>query len=73
MGSIKTNTSRGDNPLIFLTKLCPIFDLEFSKCSFSRALAPACGALVAVLTSLDMINCHSSGNEAGCSLSVDVR
>ena len=30
----------------FLTKLCPFFDLEFSKCSYSRALAPACGALV---------------------------
>ena len=28
------------------TKLCPFFDLEFSKCSYSRALAPACGALV---------------------------
>ena len=40
-----THTSRGDNPPIFLTKLCPFFDLEFSKCSYSRALAPACGAL----------------------------
>ena len=29
----------------FLTKLCPFFDSEFSKCSDSRALAPACGAL----------------------------
>ena len=34
---------------IFLTKLCPFFDLEFSKCSYSRALAPACGALVFLL------------------------
>ena len=32
-------------PLV-LTKLCPFFDLEFSKCSYSRVLAPACGALV---------------------------
>ena len=30
----------------FLTKLCPFFDLELSKCSYSPALAPACGALV---------------------------
>ena len=36
----------GGNPSIFLTKLCPFFDLEYSKCSYSRALAPACGALV---------------------------
>ena len=28
------------------TKLCPFFDLELSKCSYSRVLAPACGALV---------------------------
>ena len=25
---------------------CPFFYLEFSKCNYSRALAPACGALV---------------------------
>ena len=43
-----THTSRGDNPPIFLTKVCPYFDLEFSKCSYSRALAPACGALVKI-------------------------
>ena len=30
----------------FLTKLCPFFDLEFSKCSYSRAFAPACGVPV---------------------------
>ena len=30
---------------LFLTKLCPFFSLV-SKCSYSRALAPACGALV---------------------------
>ena len=47
-----THTSRGGNPSFILTKLCPFFDLEFSKCSFRRALAPACGALV--LTKL----CH---------------
>ena len=41
-----THTSRGGNPPIFLSKLCPFFDLEFSKCSYSQALAPACGALV---------------------------
>ena len=29
-----------------MTKLCPFFDLEFSECSYSRALAPPCGALV---------------------------
>ena len=40
-----THTSRGGNPP-FLSKLCPFFDLKFSKCSYSRALAPACGALV---------------------------
>ena len=32
--------------MFFFTKLCPFFELEFSKCSYSRALAPACGALV---------------------------
>ena len=36
----------GNPPIFFITKLCPFFDLEFSKCSYSRALAPACGALV---------------------------
>ena len=38
----------GSGPLgpLVLTKLCPFFDLEFSTCSYSRALAPACGALV---------------------------
>ena len=41
-----THTSSGGNPPFFLTKLCPFFDLEFSKCSYSRALAPACGSLV---------------------------
>ena len=41
-----THTSRGGNPPFFFTELCPFFDLEFSKCSYSRALAPACGALV---------------------------
>ena len=45
-----THTSRGGNPPIFLTKLCPFFDLEFSKCSYSRALAPACGALVFLIS-----------------------
>ena len=30
----------------FFDKVMPFFDLEFSKCSCSRALAPACGALV---------------------------
>ena len=40
-----THTSRGDNPPFFL-KLCPFFYLECSKCSYSRALAPACSALV---------------------------
>ena len=34
----------------FLTKLCPFFDLEFSKCSYSRVLAPACSALVRIFT-----------------------
>ena len=39
-------TSRGGNPPFFFTKLCPFFDSEFSKCSYSRVLAAACGALV---------------------------
>ena len=39
------HTIRGGNPQ-FLTQSCPFFDLEFSKCSCSRSLAPACGALV---------------------------
>ena len=30
----------------FLTKLSPFFDLEFSKCSYSRVLASAYAALV---------------------------
>ena len=38
--------NRGGNPPIFLTKLYPFLNLEFSKCSYSRALGPACGALV---------------------------
>ena len=38
--------SVGEVILHFFTKLCPFFDLEFSKCSFSRALAHACGAVV---------------------------
>ena len=42
-----THTSKGGNPPIFLTKLCHFFDLEFSKGSYSRALAPPCSALVA--------------------------
>ena len=37
-----THTSRGGNLPIFFTKLCPFLDLEFSKCSYSQALAPAC-------------------------------
>ena len=41
-----THTSWGGNPSIFWTKLCPFFDLESSKCSYSQALAPACSALV---------------------------
>ena len=32
--------------VFFLIKVCPFFDLEFSKCSYSQAFAPACGALV---------------------------
>ena len=36
----------GEVILHFFTKSCPFFDLEFSKCSSSRALAPACCALV---------------------------
>ena len=28
-----THKSRGGNPPILFTKLCPFFDLEFSKCS----------------------------------------
>ena len=36
----------------FLTKLCSFFDLEFFKCSYSRALAPACSALVALFNSI---------------------
>ena len=48
-----THTSSGGNPPIFLTKLCPFFDLEFSKCSYSRALTPACGALVLFLLMAD--------------------
>ena len=36
----------------FLTKLCPFFDMEFSKCSYNRALAPACGAVVSLFTVL---------------------
>ena len=43
------HTGRGGNPPIFLTKLCPFFDLQFSKCSYSRALAPACSALVSFM------------------------
>ena len=43
----------------FSTKLCPFFDLEFSKCGYSRALAPPCGAVV-VLTDLWEI-CQSKG------------
>ena len=41
---------------LFWTKLCPFFDLEFSKCSYSRALAPACGALVTVVCLLANAN-----------------
>ena len=40
-----THTKRGGNPPFF-GQLCPFFDLEFSKCSFSRELAAAWGALV---------------------------
>ena len=29
-----------------MTKVCPFLDLEFSKCNYSRAFAPARGALV---------------------------
>ena len=32
--------------LQFFDKVMPLFDIEFSKCSYSQALAPACGALV---------------------------
>ena len=42
--------------LVFLTKLCPFFYLEFSKCSYSRALAPGCGALVVELC--PFVNCN---------------
>ena len=31
---------------IFLTYLCPFFDLEYSKSSYRRTLAPVCGSLV---------------------------
>ena len=34
-----THTSSGGNPPFFLTKLCPFFDLEFSKCSYNRVLS----------------------------------
>ena len=33
-----THTNSGGNPPIFLTKLCPFFDLEFSKCSLISLL-----------------------------------
>ena len=36
----------GEVILQFFDKVMPLFNLEFSKCSYSRALAPACGALV---------------------------
>ena len=48
---------RDNPPVFFLTKLCPFFDLEFSKCSYSRALAPACGALVSFLFPLCVCVC----------------
>ena len=38
------HTSRGGNPPIFFDEVMPLFDLEFSKCSYSRVLAPTCGA-----------------------------
>ena len=41
-----THTSRGGYPPIFFDKVMPLFYLEFSKCRYSRALAPACSALV---------------------------
>ena len=40
-----THTSRGDNPPFFFKSYAPFY-LECSKCSYSRALAPACSALV---------------------------
>ena len=43
-----------------MTKLCPFFDLEFSKCSYSRALAPGCGALVQLYSSLNLSIYHLS-------------
>ena len=30
--------NRGGNPLFFFTKLCPFFDIEFSKCSLISLL-----------------------------------
>ena len=50
----------------FLTKLCPFFDLEFSKCSYSGALAPACGALVYLYLSMKIrldFSCESSAKQ----------
>ena len=32
----------------FFYKVMPLFYLEFSKCSYSQVLAPACGALVSL-------------------------
>ena len=34
----KGNSSKGGNPPIPFTKLCPFFDLEFSKCSLISLL-----------------------------------
>ena len=44
----------GGNRSIFWTKLCPFFYLKFSKCSYSRALAPACVALVYKCIRIDL-------------------
>ena len=40
-----------------LAKLCPFFDLEFSKRIYSQALASACGALVITKTHLPIKHC----------------
>ena len=64
----RTHTNRGGNPQNNLAQLCPFFDLEFllknvkhalyiSKRNCSRALAPACGALV-TLSTHDLLNVY---------------
>ena len=52
---VVVHCQKGNSPF-FLTKLCPFFYVEFSECSYSRALAPACGALVIKMMTLRSVS-----------------